>query len=144
MTILYVTYCAAAKDPTPGPLAAARRYRSTRIDAVGAWAVRRGAAFRILSGKYGLLAPDEPIPDYDHLLTADQVAAHIQHVAGQLRGLGPSDVVFYTRRADADPGAMPYRRCCVEACGLVGVACKVIEVPDGPVDTMGRDPDGQE
>ena len=50
-------------------------------------------------------------------------------MADQLREIGPSGVVFFTRDAEADPGAQPYRSCCEEACRLAGVPCRVIELP---------------
>jgi len=130
---IWITCCAAAKDPVSGELPAARRYLSTRIDAVGLLAARRGAEFRILSGKYGLLAPETPIPAYDHLLGPAEVDDHAGRVAQQLTELAPARVVYFTRPAATDPEAAPYRRCCEAACSRVGIPCEVVEVPDGPL-----------
>jgi hypothetical protein len=130
---LYVTCCTAAKKPDPGVMPAAWRYCSPRLDAVLNLAVEHAVGFRVLSGEFGLVAAGEPIPDYDHLLTGDEVAAHAGRVADQLREIGPLGVVFFTRDAEADPGAQPYRSCCEEACRLAGVPCRVIELPAGAV-----------
>ncbi|MCP4572869.1 MAG: hypothetical protein GY838_11000 [bacterium] len=128
---LLVTYCAADKDPAPGDLPAIRRYRSTRIEAVAALAGRRQAAFRILSGEFGLLAPEDSIPWYDHLLVAGEIDRLAGRVAAQIADLEPSRVVFFTRSAVADPCAGPYRTCCETACSRAGVLCAVVALPSG-------------
>ena len=131
---LYVTCCSAAKKPGDGLLPAAWRYDSRRLDAVLNLAVEHAVGFRILSGRFGLVAAGEPIPDYDHLLVAAEVAAHAGKVAAQLGEIAPRGVVYFTRDAAADPGAQPYRACCEEACRLADVPCRVVELPAGPVD----------
>ncbi len=131
---LYITYCAAAKDPAEEPMAAAWRYKSSRIDAVLALAVERGAGFRILSGRFGLLAAGEPIPWYDHLLTAGEVPAHAATVARQLADTGAGGVVYFTRGAAVDPGTPPYLACCQEACERADLPLRVVELPAGPLD----------
>ena len=69
------TYCAGRKRPGSRPLPAIRRYLSPRIAVLHREARRRGSAwaFRIVSGRYGLLAPETPLPWYDHLLREDEV-----------------------------------------------------------------------
>lgn len=84
--ILAVTYCSRRKREDAGLLPAVERYSSPRIPAARDWARRHGADFRILSGRYGLLDPAEPIPYYDHLLGTDEVEAMTERVAGQLEG----------------------------------------------------------
>ena len=133
-TPLYVTCCAAAKDPAEGLLPAAWRYRSARIEAVLALAVARGAEFRILSGRFGLVAAGQPIPDYDQPLTAAAAPLLAEAVAARLREIGPGRVVLFTRTDGDDPGAGPYRACCLAACDRAGLPCRVVELPAGPVD----------
>lgn len=134
MDTLYITCCARNKESAAGLLPAVRRYRSTRIGAVAELAARRKAAFRILSGEYGLLAPDAPIPAYDHLLAADEVTGLVRRVARQLAELAPARVVYVTRTAAADPLATRYHACCVEACALAGIPWRSLEVAAGPLD----------
>jgi len=131
---LYVTCCAAAKDPAPGLLPAAWRYRSSRIEAVQALAVEHGVSFRILSGAFGLVAAGEPIPDYDHPLTGDRMDALAGRVADQLRTVAPARVVCFSRTAADNPAAQAYRACCEEACRRADVPCRVVLLPAGPVD----------
>ncbi len=130
---LYITCCSARKDPAEEPLPAAWRYRSSRIDAVLALAVEQAAGFRILSGRFGLVAAGEMIPDYDHLLTAAEAPALAERVAAQLGEIAPARVVLFSRDAEADPGAQPYRACCELACRLAGVPCRVVTLPAGRV-----------
>ncbi|MFO7609541.1 MAG: hypothetical protein R6X35_10150 [Candidatus Krumholzibacteriia bacterium] len=135
MTVpLYITCCAARKDPAAEPLPAAWRYRSSRIDAVLALAVEHAVGFRILSGKFGLVAAGEPIPPYDHLLAPAEVPAHAAQVAAQLRDVAPLRVVYFSRSDGDDPAALPYRICCEEACRQAGISCRVALLPAGPVD----------
>jgi len=125
--IAFVTYCAAAKRPDPGLLPAAERYLSDRISRVGSAAAVLGYPFFILSGKFGLLAPLDPIPDYDHLLTGGEVQDHARRVADRIIELGLATVLFFSRPLDVDPGAGPYRRAAAEACRLAGVEFKLVE-----------------
>ncbi len=77
----YVTYCSKEKDDAPGLLPAARRYRTARIPAAATRAAEDGAEFRIFSGEFGLLSPEDPIPWYDHLLRPDEVPAMAARLA---------------------------------------------------------------
>ena len=72
----FCTYCSAKKDRSQGELAAIQRYQSLRINSVYLAAVSLGHNFFILSGKYGILEPSEPIPYYDHLLQSSEVSEH--------------------------------------------------------------------
>jgi len=65
------TYCSATKNRTPGEISAVQRYRSSRIERVYKAACTLGLPFRILSGEYGLVPPERPIPDYDHRVASD-------------------------------------------------------------------------
>ena len=60
-----ITTCSKEKRLDAGLLPAAQRYVSVRIAAVVARGQRLGLTVFILSGKYGLLRPDEEIEWYD-------------------------------------------------------------------------------
>ncbi len=122
-----VTYCAAAKRPDPGHLPAVERYLSDRIARVGSAAAILGYDFFILSGRFGLLAPLDPIPAYDHLLTVAEAAAHARLVAGQLGDRGVGSVVFFSRPVAVDPGVAAYRLAAEEGCRLAGVEYHLVE-----------------
>jgi hypothetical protein len=107
MTV-FCTDCSAEKDHSEGEMPAIQRYQSTRIKSVYSAAKSLGLGFLILSGKYGILEPHDPIPYYDHLLQASEVSEHANLVAGQLETLGVKDLIFFSRPA---PVVEPYRDC---------------------------------
>lgn len=64
--ILYITYCSKKKNKTFDKLLEAiTRYESERIEKIHNKAKEYGAEFRILSGFFGLISPDEKIPYYN-------------------------------------------------------------------------------
>ena len=127
-TTIVITYCSREKDPSPGLLPAMDRYLSSRIRAAQETASRLQLEFRILSGLYGLLEQDEKIPDYDHLLTYEQVPGHAKKLAGQLASSNVGRVIFITRTLEDDPGTEPYRQAILEACSAVQVECEILEI----------------
>ncbi len=131
---LFVTYCSAAKAGGEGLLPALERYLSDRIREVYRAARAGGADFRILSGEFGLLRASDPIPDYDHLLTSEEVPARSLGIADQLREIQPEQVVLFSRTLQADPNLAPYRQVMRDGCRLAGVAFEIVEIPG----TFGR------
>lgn len=108
LRVLFVTYCCKEKSRAKGKIPAIERYLSPRIRAVSRRARGPKRRFRILSGKYGLLAPQTPIPWYDHLLTAREVPAMARRIARALRKDGPWSVRFVTEPLDRNPDLWPY------------------------------------
>jgi hypothetical protein len=125
MTV-FCTYCSAEKDPSEGEIPAIQRYKSTRIRSVYSAAKSLGLGFVILSGKYGILEPSDPILDYDHLLQSSEVSEHSTLVAGQLEALGVKDLIFFSRLG---PVVEPYRECINSASAKAGVELKHVFLP---------------
>ena len=123
--IAWCTYCSAAKRNDPHPLPALERYLDARIHDLAARAAAAGAGFLILSGEYGFLRPEEPIPWYDHLLRGSEVAALAARAASQLERLGVAELVYHTVDAATDPQVVPYRETVARACALAGVGLDV-------------------
>ena len=118
------TTCSKRKRRAPGLLPARRRYLSRRIRHVLTLAERTGRAALILSGQYGLLAPDDPIPWYDHALTTDEVETLVPLLVEQLRSRRAGAVVFYARpRSTA--GWEPYHEAIARACRQAKIRCTV-------------------
>lgn len=122
------TYCSRDKSHCPGLLPAMERYRSARIAAAGAAAAALGVKFCILSGEYGLISPDAPIPYYDHLLTRAEIPDLAQTVARQLGELGITRLVFVTRPLSVDPAAAPYGELLAMAAAWCSVPVCTIEL----------------
>lgn len=131
ITTFVITYCSRDKDPSPEPLPAVDRYLSSRVRAAREAAFKLQLEFRILSGLYGLLEQDKKIPDYDHLLTPDQVPDHAEKLAGQLAASNAGRVVFITRSLAEDPGTEPYRQAMLQACSIARVECGILEIKPG-------------
>ena len=113
---LYLTYCSRRKRKAPGLLPARARYLSARIRAVEKLAEHAGVAFRIFSGRYGLIAPTRRIPWYDHLLLPGEVSAMAKKLAPQLRGR--ARVTFWYA---PDDYLAPYRAALRQAASRAGV-----------------------
>ncbi len=124
MRVLYLTYCSRRKQTAAGMLPAIRRYRSRRIRMVAALAGRERAAFRILSGKYGLITAGRRIPYYDHLLRPEEVAAMTIRVTPQLHGW--QRVVFWYDPTDY---LTPYRAVMRRAAAAAGVPLRFSRLP---------------
>jgi hypothetical protein len=120
--IAWCTYCSAAKREDPGLLPAVERYLDRRIRDLAMRAADEGVLFLILSGKYGLLRPVDPIPWYDHLLAADEVEGTAGRVAVQLREFGVSSLRFHTVDRALDPQLEPYLKTIRAACDRADVA----------------------
>ena len=125
MTI-FCTYCSAEKDRSEGDLPAIKRYQSSRITSVYIAAESLGLRFLILSGKYGILEPRDPIPYYDHLLQSSEVPEHSKLVANQLEALDAKDLIFFTRQASV---VKPYRDCIKFASEKAGIDLKYVYLP---------------
>lgn len=114
------TTCCKEKRDDETLLPAARRYLSPRIDAVLAKGAQTNKPVVILSGKFGLLGPDDPIPHYDLVLEEDDVPAMRKLLVGHLKERGVSRLIFYGPSLDT-PGWGPYYHSIMDACSLQGV-----------------------
>ena len=129
-TVAYCSYCSARKRPDPGPLPALARYDSARLREVARLAAADGARLLILSGRYGLLAPEAEIPWYDHRLSADEVPEMVARVVAQLREERVAVLVWFTVAPAVDPGVTPYGDVARGAAAAAGVAWRERLVDD--------------
>jgi hypothetical protein len=122
------TICCKDKRADPGLLPAIDRYLSERIAFVHRESQRLGKPMLILSGKYGLLKPEEPIPWYDQKLEMEAVPGLVPVIAAQLAQYGVTRITFYCHPR-TDPNWHPYIETLERACR----ACRV-ELTMRPVD----------
>lgn len=99
-------------------MAALDRYLSPRIRHVYDESRATGLPFRILSGKYGLLSPESPIPWYDKKLGSDDVALILPAVTDQLTRENICKIRFYRRDL---PDWTPYTELMRKACEKTGI-----------------------
>lgn len=112
----FCTYCSASKSQAPGEVPAIKRYFSERILKVQEAASILGFPFFILSGKFGLLAPDDTIPYYDHLLATGEVKSLANLIAKQMLVRNIDGFVFFTKSLAHNPNLQPYFDALEKAC----------------------------
>ncbi len=132
MSKVLCTYCSAEKNPAEEPLPAIDRYVSERIDSVFQQAKESENQMMILSGKFGLLRPGDPIPWYDHLLLPDEVEVMIEIVAGQIKAYGITELEYHTAPLNIAPLVKPYYDTIRMACVKGGARMTVVEL-DGDI-----------
>lgn len=94
-------------------------------------AQREGVAFRILSGQFGLVASDDPLPFYDHLLRQEEVEDLSEAVARQLCSQRIEEVVYFTKEPVSHPLIGPYFETIKRACARVGSTLEVHVTDEG-------------
>jgi hypothetical protein len=92
-----VTICSKNKDGSTGDIAAYLRYKSNRINEVMKVATKKKLPFFILSGKYGLIKHDQPIPFYNHLLVNEETDRLAKIISDQIINYGINSITFYAK-----------------------------------------------
>ncbi|MEO6724668.1 MAG: hypothetical protein ABIP14_05150 [Blastocatellia bacterium] len=128
MMTIFCTYCSAEKETAAELLPALRRYRSERIWRIHQAARNAGCGFYILSGEYGLLSPDEPIPYYDHLLVADEIEAQAFKLTEQIKQYDIIQIVFFTLPVSRDEKLAPYHAALRLACTMASIPLSFVEI----------------
>jgi len=130
--ILICTICCREKDQAEGLLPALQRYRSSRIKTVSKLSRKAGWPFAILSGKYGLISADEPIPYYDRLMGEDDLGKIIEKNTVFLKKNGIKMIFFLIPAPAIDPHVVPYLKSMEAAAESTGSELKIIFVPPYP------------
>lgn len=121
MNITYCTYCSRGKSKQEGTLPAIERYQSQRIRWVYQKALADNCSFSILSGKYGLIPPDFPLPWYDHLLVAEEVNRMVTLVIDQLSKIRPGEIRFFSNPTEYDSNLFAYLTVMEQSCQHYGI-----------------------
>jgi len=132
MKTLVCTVCCRDKLTEPGLIPARKRYLSKRIARVGFLADAAGFPFAILSGKYGLIDAEHPIPHYDKLMQPEEVDPLATANAHYLVGRGIERVIFLAADLETDPRGKPYLASIREGAKRAGVILEVIFIPPYP------------
>ncbi len=123
---ILATYCSALKNETVELVASHKRYKSNRIESIRIKAQNLAIPFFILSGKFGLIRSDQPIPYYDHLLVMAEVESHSKLVAEQIKEAGISKIEFFSRSIHEDPNIKAYLDCMKMACETNSIPLQII------------------
>lgn len=127
---LYCTTCCKEKQPYEAPMPAIRRYISERIRRIYRKSRTDRVKFRILSGKYGLLAPYRKIPFYDHALLPEEVSRISETLQQQLSRLKVANVVLFAKNPKKYPDWEPYCQSLRLSCTALGINFTLAEITD--------------
>ncbi|WP_153550472.1 DUF6884 domain-containing protein [Candidatus Nanohalobium constans] len=111
---LHITYCSKDKKTGKGEIPAIERYDSSRIREVKELADRKEKDFAILSGKYGLIPSEKPIPEYDKLLRKEDIERLLPEVKKFLKMKKPEKVIYHTKKVEGK--RKPYFELIKESC----------------------------
>jgi hypothetical protein len=123
--LAYCTYCSADKHYSEKPLPAIQLYNSERITKVFEAANKSSTTFLILSGKYGILSPNEKISYYDQLLTSSEVENHSDLIASQIKSKNITSIEFYMNSVERDKNLQSYVDCISIACSKLSIPLKI-------------------
>ena len=118
---LYLTTCCKEKSNTLLPCPAIERYLDPRIKTVHARSQADSVAFGILSGKYGLLHPNDLIDWYDKKLELPDLPDLLPLLVQQLKNQQVSTIYFFAKSPDVFPEWKPY-------CLIVEQAAEILEI----------------
>lgn len=130
--ILLVTICCREKDRAEGLLPAVRRYRSERIERLYRLAGEAGLPFAILSGYFGLIEAEEPIPYYDRLMEEGDIERIAAAGEAFLRERGIKRVIFCLPDPALDPHVGPYLKSMEISAAAAGSRLQVHFLPPYP------------
>ncbi len=130
--IFLATICCREKDRAAGLLPAVRRYRSRRIGRIAELAGETGLDLAILSGLYGLIDAEEPIPYYDRLMGEGDIARVTAANREYLRSRKIDGVIFCLPDPAIDPHVKPYLKSMEAAVDAAGCGLKVFFLPPYP------------
>lgn len=122
---IYCTTCCKEKTETPELCPAIDRYISPRINAVYQQSKTEKVPFRILSGEYGLLKPEDPIPWYDKKLEFEMIPLLLPIVSKQIKSQQIESILFFAKDATKLPEWLPYYKILELACAACAVNLKV-------------------
>jgi len=116
---LHITYCSKEKERTRKDLPAIERYDSERIDRIKALAEKKDEELAILSGKYGLINPEDEIPFYDELMREKNIPQLITGVKNFLESNNVSNVIYHTKEVKGE--RRPYFKLIRNACDTLDI-----------------------
>lgn len=125
--LAYSTYCSADKHYSETLLPAIQLYNSVRINKIYEAAKKSTTPFLILSGKYGIVGPNEKISYYDHLLVSSEIENHSDLISMQIKSMKITVIEFYTNSITKDKNLHPYIDCITRACAKASIKLKIIE-----------------
>ena len=94
---IYLTICSGEKRKDRKLLEAIERYNYPRINKFYELSKKDKVEFRILSGKFGLLKPEDKIPFYDKKLGEKDIEKLSELVGRQIKKEKITEIIFFVR-----------------------------------------------
>lgn len=126
----FCTYCSKTKSHDPGEIPAILRYQSDRIQKVSEAALILGLPFFVLSGHYGLVSPQDKIPDYDHLLQPEEVSKLSYLLTRQISEQRIDGFVYFSKPLTSSPNVQPYHDALAAACEVLSFPLYIVELKE--------------
>jgi len=115
---IYCTTCSKEKVEDKEKINAIKRYISPRINSIYKKSQKDHVEFRILSGKFGLLRPNEKIPAYNQKLEMKNIPNLINIIKSQISSQNINEIIFFSVNPKQDINWKPYlyliRKICSE------------------------------
>ena len=112
----YCTTCCKEKNASKKLMPAIRRYLDPRILNIYERSISDGRKFVILSGKYGFIEAETPIPWYDKKLEMEDVDELVSTLSPQIKELGVTNLTFFGLDRKENPDWEPYYKAVEKAC----------------------------
>ena len=122
---IILTTCCKDKDSSKNLISAIKRYQDPRIRLVRKISSRKNSELFFLSGKFGLIHSETPIPWYDKPLLKDDVQKLRHIVKFQIKNYDIKKVYFYGE-SKKKKGWRPYYQLIEKACKDLGISLEII------------------
>ncbi|QQS30533.1 MAG: hypothetical protein IPM47_06255 [Sphingobacteriales bacterium] len=126
---LFITPCCKEKTTDLGLIPAILRYTDPRISEIYSLSLSKPASFGILSGKYGLIFAEEPIPWYDEVLTLETWRPLTATIKKQLKQFQASEVLYFAKNHHLHQSWEPYYLAIQISCQALNLPYVFIEIP---------------
>ncbi len=121
---IIVTTCCKEKDMSSQFLPAIARYKSIRIEKISTISIEAKKELFFLSGKFGIIHKQTPIPWYDKRLLTNEVTLLKALVKFQLNNYDIKRIDFYARDRQID-GWEPYYQVLENACKELNIVLTI-------------------
>jgi hypothetical protein len=122
---IYCTICSREKTKDARKIEAIKRYKSQKIKSLYEKSQKDHVEFRILSGKFGLLKPDEKIEYYDKLLIMADIPKLAKIIKKQIFSQNINEIVFFAIDPKQDIYSKPYLYLMKKVCSENKIPLKI-------------------
>lgn len=122
---IYLTTCCKEKTKTESPIPAIDLYLDPRIHFIHEQAQKDEVEFRILSGKWGVIHPNQELDWYDKKLELEDIEEMTGTLLIQLATEKITEIIFFVISPKIDEGTQPYIDLMKKATAVSGISLSV-------------------